>query len=81
MYPAKTNELNRQLSKVLLAIGAPGTVEKTMALLESAKDDNTDQIRSRNPLTSFSAIPSTGLISPPPFLMFRLRSKHFMRLH
>ena len=42
-YPAKTNELNRQLSKVLLYIDAPQAVEKTMALLPSAKDDNSGQ--------------------------------------
>ncbi|MEP7111612.1 MAG: c-type cytochrome, partial [Ferruginibacter sp.] len=39
-YPAKTNELNRQLSKVLLYIEAPQSVEKTIALLNLAKDDS-----------------------------------------
>ena len=43
MYPAKTNELNRQLSKVLIYIDAPLAVEKTMALLPSAVDDNAGQ--------------------------------------
>ena len=42
-YPAKTNDLNRQLSKVLLYIDAPQAVEKTMALLAVAKDDNSVQ--------------------------------------
>ncbi|MEO5890890.1 MAG: c-type cytochrome [Ferruginibacter sp.] len=42
-YPAKTNDLNRQLSKVLLYIEAPQAVEKTIALMASAKDDNTGQ--------------------------------------
>ncbi len=42
-YPAKTNDLNRQLSKVLLYINAPQAVEKTMALLAVAKDDNSVQ--------------------------------------
>ena len=42
-YPAKTNELNRELSKVLVYIGAPQSVEKTMSLLATAKDDNTSQ--------------------------------------
>ena len=38
-YPAKTNSLNRELSKLLVYIDAPKAVEKTMALLASAKDD------------------------------------------
>ncbi len=38
-FPAKTNDLNRSLSKILVFIDAPGAVEKTMALLEVAKDD------------------------------------------
>ena len=42
-YPAKTNELNRELSKVLVYIEAPQSVEKTMALLAEAKDDNSSQ--------------------------------------
>lgn len=42
-YPAKTNELNRELSKVLVYIEAPQAVEKTMALLADAKDDNSNQ--------------------------------------
>lgn len=40
-YPSKGgNELNRELSKVLVYLEAPQAVEKTMALLEVAKDDN-----------------------------------------
>ncbi|MHA4811705.1 c-type cytochrome [Flavitalea flava] len=42
-YPAKTNNLNRMLSKILVYLEAPGAVEKTMALLETAKDDASDQ--------------------------------------
>lgn len=42
-YPAKTNELNRELSKVLVYIEAPQSVEKTMSLLATAKDDNSNQ--------------------------------------
>ena len=42
-YPSKTNELNRELSKVLVYIGAPQAVEKTMNLLATAKDDNANQ--------------------------------------
>lgn len=38
-YPAKTNSLNRNLSKVLVYLEAPGAIEKTLALLETAKDD------------------------------------------
>ncbi|SEW51025.1 c-type cytochrome [Chitinophaga arvensicola] len=38
-YPASTNDLNRSLSKVLVYLNAPKSVEKTMALLASAKDD------------------------------------------
>lgn len=38
-YPAQGNELNRVLSKVLVHIGAPGSVEKTLTLLANAKDE------------------------------------------
>jgi putative heme-binding domain-containing protein len=42
-YPAATNELNRSLSKVLVPLEAPGAVAKTVALLETAKDDQNYQ--------------------------------------
>lgn len=42
-YPASTNQLNRSLSKILVHIAAPGAVEKTLALLEKAKDDESYQ--------------------------------------
>lgn len=42
-YPANTNELNRELSKVLIYIGAPKAVEKTMALMATAKDEDTQK--------------------------------------
>src|SRR5690606_28668790 len=42
-YPAPTNELNRVLSKVLVYLQAPDAVKKTVALLETAKDDSTQQ--------------------------------------
>ncbi|MFT3947102.1 MAG: c-type cytochrome [Agriterribacter sp.] len=42
-YPAKTNNLNRSLSKLLVYIDAPKAVEKTMNLLATAKDDPDDQ--------------------------------------
>lgn len=38
-YPAETNSLNRSLSKLLVYLEAPDVVEKTLALLETAKDD------------------------------------------
>ena len=38
-YPAKTNSLNRELSKILVYVDAPQAVEKTMALMAVAKDD------------------------------------------
>ncbi|MFT4022811.1 MAG: c-type cytochrome [Flavihumibacter sp.] len=43
LYPAKGgNELNRELGKLLVYLGAPDAVGKTMALLETAKDDTSD---------------------------------------
>lgn len=42
-YPAKSNLVNRQLSKILIHLDAPGVVEKTIALLETAKDQESDQ--------------------------------------
>lgn len=38
-YPAKTNEMNRLLSKLLVHIGAPDAVRITVELMASAKDD------------------------------------------
>jgi putative heme-binding domain-containing protein len=42
-YPAATNELNRSFSKLLVYLEAPKAVEKTMALLATAKDDESYQ--------------------------------------
>ncbi|QNF35385.1 c-type cytochrome [Adhaeribacter swui] len=43
-YPAQnSNELNRQLCKVLVYIDSPTVVPKTLALYEQAKDDNSSQ--------------------------------------
>lgn len=42
-YPAANNTLNRSYSKILLAIDAPGAVEKTMKLMADAKDDPEDE--------------------------------------
>jgi putative heme-binding domain-containing protein len=38
-YPSPSNELNRLLSKVLVYVEAPGSTEKTLTLLQTAKDD------------------------------------------
>ncbi len=42
-YPANSNELNRELSKVLVNLAAPKAVEKTMSLMASAKDEETQK--------------------------------------
>ncbi|MBC7921619.1 MAG: c-type cytochrome [Ferruginibacter sp.] len=42
-YPATTNEANRSLSKLLVAVEAPGVVEKTLALLDTAQDDASER--------------------------------------
>jgi len=47
-YPASTNALNRSLSKVLVYAEAPGVVEKTIALLETAKDDPVEKTASQS---------------------------------
>lgn len=38
-YPANSNSVNRSLSNVLVFLEAPGAIEKTLALIETAKDD------------------------------------------
>lgn len=38
-YPSSANELDRLLAKVLVHLAAPGSTEKTVALLQTAKDD------------------------------------------
>jgi len=42
-YPAKTNDLNRSMSKLMVYLDAPEAVAKTMALLSVAVDDTTGQ--------------------------------------
>ncbi len=42
-FPAKANDLNRMLSKLLIHVESPGAVEKTLALMENAKDDPMDK--------------------------------------
>ncbi|HEX8038526.1 MAG TPA: c-type cytochrome, partial [Chryseosolibacter sp.] len=43
LYPARGNQLNRSLSKLLVYLEAPGVVEKTLGLLETAKDEESDK--------------------------------------
>ena len=42
-YPAKSNKVNRELSKLMITLQAPDAVKKTMALMKNAKDDKADQ--------------------------------------
>ncbi|MES2828988.1 MAG: c-type cytochrome [Bacteroidota bacterium] len=42
-FPAKTNELNRSLSKILVYIGDEQVVSKLMTMIPMAKDDEADQ--------------------------------------
>lgn len=42
-FPAKTNNLNRELSKILVYLDAPQSIEKTLKLMASAKDDDLSQ--------------------------------------
>ena len=39
VYPAKTNDLNRELSRTLVALSSISVVPKTMQLMPTAKDD------------------------------------------
>lgn len=43
LYPAGDNNVDRMLSKVLVYLGAPDAVEKTLALLKDAQDDEAYQ--------------------------------------
>lgn len=47
-YPAKTNALNRNLSKLLVYLDAPDVVEKTLKLLQTAKDDPAEKTASQS---------------------------------
>lgn len=42
-YPSSNNDLNRVLGKTLMHIGDPEFVHKTLALIDVAKDDTTEQ--------------------------------------
>ena len=43
MYPSKSNTLNRELSQMLVALGSPSVVAKTVPLLSIALDDVTGE--------------------------------------
>ncbi|GEO08799.1 c-type cytochrome [Segetibacter aerophilus] len=60
-YPAKTNELNRILAKVLVNVEAPGAVSKTMALMATAKDDDNGQKTFTNSADLVGRNPQYGL--------------------
>lgn len=47
-YPANTNALNRGLSKLLVHLEAPGVVEKTIALLQTAEDEEAEKTASQS---------------------------------
>ena len=47
-YPAKTNAVNRGLSMLLVYLEAPGAVEKTIALMEDAKDEPAEKTASNS---------------------------------
>lgn len=47
-YPAKTNRLNRNLSKLLVYLEAPDAAKKTVALIETAKDDPSEKTASQS---------------------------------
>ena len=45
-YPATSNKLNRGLSNLLVYLAAPQAIEKTLALMENAKDDPAEKTAS-----------------------------------
>lgn len=45
-FPANSNKVNRNLSKLLVYLDAPQAIEKTLALLENAKDDPAEKTAS-----------------------------------
>ena len=48
VFPSKSNELNRQLSKVLIYVDAPEGVSKTMALINTAVDDTSSTLLTKS---------------------------------
>lgn len=47
-YPANTNKLNRSLATLLVSLNASQAIEKTLVLLESAKDDPSEKTVSQS---------------------------------
>jgi putative heme-binding domain-containing protein len=60
-YPSSSNLVNRELSKLLIRLEAPKAVEKTMALLENAKDEKSDQSTFTNSSDLILRNPQYGL--------------------
>jgi len=60
-YPASNNELNRLLSKILVHIGDPQVVPKTLALMDNAKDDDSLQQNATNPSDLILRNPQYGM--------------------
>jgi putative heme-binding domain-containing protein len=60
-YPAGDNNLNRSLSKVLVYLGDPKAVEKTMALMANAKDDTAYQKQITQPSDLILRNPQYGM--------------------
>lgn len=48
LYPANNNAANRGLSKLLVRLEAPGVVEKTIALLQTAEDEPGEKTASQS---------------------------------
>ena len=44
LFPAKSNYLNRQLSKLLIALGSESAVSKSLALLKVAEDEKDESV-------------------------------------
>lgn len=61
VYPAKSNELNRELSKVLVYVDAPEAVSKTIALINTAIDDTSGQTMLTNSSDLILRNPQYGL--------------------
>ena len=48
VFPSKSNELNRELSKVLIYVDAPEGVSKTIALINTAVDDTSSTLLTKS---------------------------------
>lgn len=60
-YPAKSNKLNRSLSKILVHLEAPQAVEKTLALLKKAENDDSEEETFMESANLIHRNPSFGL--------------------